>query len=233
MTQQPANPVAHAAPKHQSLAMVRTLGLVATLCALAIVTAYRGTLDAANANRRIALERAVFKVIPGAVRIEPLFATPAGIVPANGKPGPNDVPFHAAYAADGTLAGIAAEGAAKGYADVVRVLYGYDPERQAITGFRVVFTRETPGIGDKISTDPAFLKNFEALDARLAADASALANAIKTVKHGSKKEPWEIDAIAGATITAKAVGRGINDSAQRLLPLLVPHLTTLAAPAPR
>ncbi|MBU4045727.1 MAG: FMN-binding protein, partial [Gammaproteobacteria bacterium] len=47
---------------------------------------------------------------------------------------------------------------------------------------------------------------------------------VKTVKHGSKQFGWEIDAIAGATITSKAVGRGINDSAQRLLPLLVPHL---------
>ncbi|MGF1548849.1 MAG: FMN-binding protein [Thiotrichales bacterium] len=201
--------------------------MVATVCALAIVTTYRGTLDAANANRRIALERAVFKVIPGAVRIEPMFATAAGLVLANGKPSAETAPFHAAYGADGTLKGIAAEGAAKGYADTVRVLYAYDPAREAITGFGVVFTRETPGIGDKISSDAAFLSNFDALDARLASDLKALANAIKTVKHGSKKEPWEIDAIAGATITAKAVGRGINDSAQRLIPLLRPQLEQL------
>ena len=44
------------------------------------------------------------------------------------------------------------------------------------------------------------------------------------VKHGSKTDPWQIDAIAGATVTSKAVGRGINESAQKLMPLLVPHL---------
>jgi Na+-translocating ferredoxin:NAD+ oxidoreductase RnfG subunit len=66
--------------------------------------------------------------------------------------------------------------------------------------------RETPGIGDKIITDEAFLKNFEALDVKLAADMKALANAVKVVKHGTKQNAWEIDAISGATVTSKAVG---------------------------
>jgi electron transport complex protein RnfG len=87
--------------------------------------------------------------------------------------------------------------------------------------------RETPGIGDKIYTDAAFLANFEALDARLDASGTALANPIRVVKHGSKRKPWEIDAISGATVTSKAVGRGINDSAQRLLPRLAPNLDQL------
>ena len=50
---------------------------------------------------------------------------------------------------------------------------------------------------------------------------------MKTVKHGTKTGPWQIDAIAGATITSKAVGRGINESAQKLMPLLVPHFEQL------
>ena len=87
--------------------------------------------------------------------------------------------------------------------------------------------RETPGIGDKIITDQSFLKNFEALDVRVNSELTALANAVKVVKHGTKQNAWEIDAIAGATVTSKAVGRGINESAQKLMPLLVPHITEL------
>ena len=34
----------------------------------------------------------------------------------------------------------------------------------------------------------------------------------------------KIDAIAGATITSRAVGKGINEAAQVLLPRLVPNL---------
>jgi electron transport complex protein RnfG len=207
-----------------SKAMITTLGLVATLCGILIVSAYQGTLAAVTANKRIALERAVFKVMPDAASMRSFYASSAGIVPAEGPQPQGGVVFHAAYGQDGALKGVAAEAAAMGYADVVRVLYAYDPARQAIVGFGVVSHRETPGIGDKIITDPAFLKNFEALDVGLNAEMRALANAVKTVKHGTKNQPWQIDAISGATVTSKAVGKGINDSAQRLLPLLVHHL---------
>ncbi|NCS65041.1 MAG: FMN-binding protein [Hydrogenophilales bacterium CG03_land_8_20_14_0_80_62_28] len=207
--------------------MILTLGLVATLCGILIVSAYQGTLAAVTANKRIALERAVFKVIPGATGMKEFVATTSGIVPASGALPAGGVKVYAAYDQSGTLRGIAAEAAATGYADLVRVLYAYDPARQVITGIGVISMRETPGIGDKIQTDAAFLKNFQALDVSLAPDMKALANAVKTVKHGAKQHPWEIDAISGATVTSKAVGKGINDSARRLLPLLLPNLEKL------
>lgn len=207
-----------------SRAMIATLGLVAALCGILIVTAYQGTLSAVTANKRIVLERAVFKVIPGTASMRTFYASSGGIVPADGPQPEGGVVFHAAYDRSGRLKGIAAEGVAVGYGDVVRVLYAYDPARQVIVGFGVVFQRETPGIGDKILTDPAFLKNFEALDVSLTADMKSLAHAVQTVKHGSKVRPWQIDAISGATVTSKAVGKGINDSAQRLLPILVPNV---------
>ncbi|HNQ03918.1 MAG TPA: FMN-binding protein [Thiobacillaceae bacterium] len=210
-----------------STAMLRTLGLVAGLCGILIVSAYQGTQEAVTANRKIALERAVFQIIPGAQRVDEYFATRGGLVPAQGNVPDGAVKFYAAYDTAGKLRGIAAEGAARGYADTVRVLYAYDPVRRVINGMGVIYMRETPGIGDKIATDSAFLRNFQALDASLGADPQTLANTIRVVKQGSKQHPWEIDAISGATITSKAVGRGINDSAGRLLPLLVPHLASL------
>jgi len=216
-----------AQPGTPSAAMIRTLGIVATVCGILIVTAYQATLEPVAANKKLALERAVFKVIPGAASVREFVAGTGGIQPAGATLPEGAVKFYAAYDQAGVLKGIAAEGAAKGYADTVRVLYAYDPAKQAITGLGVVSMRETPGIGDKIITDAAFLKNFVALDATLAADMKSLAHAIKVVKHGSKQNPWEIDAIAGATVTTKAVGKGINESARKLLPLLVPHLDKL------
>jgi len=109
----------------------------------------------------------------------------------------------------------------------VRILYGYAPDCQCITGFGLVASKETPGIGDKIVTDQAFLANFEALDVKLNAELSALANEVKAVKHGTKSNPWQIDAIAGATVTSRAVGKAINDSAQLLLPKLLPQIEQL------
>jgi electron transport complex protein RnfG len=208
--------------------MVVAMGLVATICGIIIVGVYQVTLDAVNANKKLALERQVFRILPQAKTVVEYFATKTGIVAADNQRIPTDaVRFYAAYAVDGLLAGIAAEGSSAGYADQVRVLYAYDPAKQVISGIGVISMRETPGIGDKILTDQDFLHNFEALDVRLTPDLQTLANTVKTVKHGSKQNPWEIDAIAGATVTSKAVGRGVNASAQSLLPKLYPHVAQL------
>jgi len=210
-------------------AMIRTLGLISMICGLIIVGAYQGTYEAVQENKRIAVERAVFKVIPEAKSIVEYFALADGQIK---KVGAGDtapvgaVKFFAGYNASGKLAGIAAEGAAKGYSDFVRILFAWDPAKHEVTGFGVVATRETPGIGDKITVDKDFLANFP-LQAKVADDGKKLANEIRTVKHGSKTNPWEVDAIAGATITSRAVGKGINDAAQTLLPRIAPHLDKL------
>ena len=224
MSESPPAPSAPAPAPMRDL--VLTLGLVAAVCGLIIVGAYQLTLDAVTANRRIALERSVFKVIPAANSLAEVLALPGGgVAPAGAGQAPaGAVRFFAAYDAQGRLAGIAAEGAAKGYADTVRILFGYQPGCQCITGIGVVSLSETPGIGDKIVTDKAFLANFTALDARLNAELSALAHEIRTVKHGTKASPWQVDAISGATITSRAVGKAVNDAAQSLLPKLAPHL---------
>jgi len=110
---------------------------------------------------------------------------------------------------------------------VIRILYSYEPACECIRGIEVLKMAETPGIGDKIAKDPGFLRNFEALDARLDSTGSGLAHAIVSVKHGSKTEPWQIDAISGATISSKAVARMLNDSAQQVLPQVSGQLEQL------
>jgi electron transport complex protein RnfG len=212
-------------------AMIRTLGLVSAICGLVIVGSYQGTYDAVAANKRIAMERAVFKVVPAARSIEEYYALEGGsIAKAGAEAAPaGAVKFFAGYDEAGRLAGIAAEGGAKGYADTVRIMFGYDPACQCVKNIGVVSMRETPGIGDKILKDRDFLANFEKLDAKLNAEMGALANEIKAVKHGSKTDAWQVDAIAGATITSRAVGKAINDTAQALLPKLVPNLDKIGS----
>jgi electron transport complex protein RnfG len=212
-----------------TVAMIRTLGLLSAICGLIIVASYQGTYDAVQENKRIAIERAVFKVIPTAKSIDEYIASPDGAVTkvgAGGTATPGAVKFYAGYDAAGKLAGIAAEGAAKGYSDYVRILFAYDPVAGTVPSFSVVSSRETPGIGDKILVDKDFLANFP-LEAKLSADLKALAHAVLTVKHGTKTNPWEVDAISGATITSRAVGKAINDAAQALLPRIAPQLDKL------
>jgi electron transport complex protein RnfG len=206
--------------------LLRTLGTVALVCGLLLVITYQATLPAITANKKRAVERAVLAVIPGAVTSRELIAARDGIRAPN-ETVVDGIRVYAAYDGGGRLRGVAAEGAARGYADVVRLLYGYDLDCQCIVGIKVIQTKETPGIGDRISTDKAFLRNFDALEARLNAEGTALANAIVTVRHGTKSKAWEIDAISGATVTSRAVGKALNDSAQRLAPRVVPHAAAL------
>ena len=226
MNTRPSSALPVPAAQTPTRAMVLTLGLVAAICGLIIVSAYEGSLSAVRDNRRVALERAITKVLPGASKTVSYLALPDGsIITANGDETPvGALSFHAAYNASGGLMGIAAEGSAKGYADTVRILFGYSPPCSCVVGIGVISMRETPGIGDRILTDAAFLSNFKALDTQLNAELSGLANEVKTVKHGTKAQAWQVDAISGATITSRAVGRAINEAAQALLPRLVPKL---------
>ena len=206
--------------------MIATLGLVAAMSGFLVVLIFQFTLPMINENKRIAIENAVFKVVPqGGVTRKTFVVTDTGLA----QPGEAEgTTVYAAYAANGTLLGLATESAAQGYADMVRIIYGYDPSCQCITGFTVIKMTETPGLGDKITRDQAFQANFDALDARVNATGDALANPIRVVKHGSKKNPWEIDAISGATISSKAVGKAIGSSAEKLIPLLHRYLPEIA-----
>lgn len=214
------------APDNRSLAMIRTLGIIAMISGLLVVLVFEWTKPAIEQNKREMIERAVFQVIPGATQRQDFVVNSDGIFPAAGATA-EGITVYAGYDAGGRLRGIAAEAAAQGYQDVIRLLYGYAPDCECITGIRVLKLSETPGLGDKIITDADFVANFNALEAKLNTSMSALANAIVTVKHGTKKHPWEIDAISGATISSTAVGKALNDSTQHLLPLLAPQIEKL------
>ncbi|MBT3061027.1 MAG: FMN-binding protein [Candidatus Thiodiazotropha sp. (ex Lucina pensylvanica)] len=195
-----------------------------------VVLTYQLTKPIIAENQRRAIEAAVFTVIPDAVVRSDFVINDKGLTPVTGEESVEGVLIYAGYNRDGELKGIAAKAAAQGYADLIHLLYGYDPGCECIRGMKVLKLAETPGLGDKIITDANFVANFEALDARLNTDGSALANEIVTVKAGSKQNPWEIDAISGATISSKAVGKAINQSAKQLLPAIRPHLEKLKQP---
>lgn len=215
-------------PQTPSFAMLRTLGGIAMLSGLLVVLVFQYTQPIIEENKRIAIEQAVSRVIPGVVSKKDFILGPDGLFDAGGKDLKGEK-VYAAYDAKGELKGVALEAAATGYQDVIRILYGYNQDCQCVTGIKVLKMAETPGLGDKIAFDPDFLKNFEALDARLNEAKNALENAIVTVKHGTKREQWEIDSISGATISSKAIGRMINDSGQRMFPLIIKHLDELRA----
>jgi electron transport complex protein RnfG len=200
--------------------MVRAMAGIGALCGLLIVGVHVATGPRIERNRAEALQRAVFEVLPAARASRAFRRTPAGgFAPAS--PGAHGADLvHAAYDETGRLVGFAVQASGMGYQDVIRLLYGYDVEREAIVGVRVLESRETPGLGDRIETDPAFLANFERLDVTLTADGAALAHPVEAVKRGAKQHPWEVDGITGATVSSVAVARILRDSASVWVPAL-------------
>lgn len=199
--------------------MYRAMVGVGLGCAALIVTVFQVTRPVIARNEAAALERAIFDVLPAARTSAAFRATAEGRFERQAHAAAGDEPrVFAGYGEDGRLVGLAVEARGMGYQDVIRLLYGYDVNRQAIVGIRVLESKETPGLGDRIASDPEFLRNFERLDVTVAPDDSGLAQTIIAVKRGAKKHDWEIDGITGATISCKAVANMLQASASQWVP---------------
>lgn len=210
--------------------MLRAMGGLGILCSLLIVFTYQLTLPVVNKKKAAYLEKAIYRVLPGAVTRITYRVTPDGLlekVEAESRDAQN---IYAGYDADNRFVGVAIEAQGQGFQDLLRLLYGYSPEKQAIIGIQVLESKETPGLGDRIEKDPDFLKNFEALDVSLSDDGSQILNPVETVKHGTKTQPWQIDAITGATISSKAVGTILRKSSEQMIPLVAKNVDILKSP---
>ena len=211
---------AHTVAPASSMKMLRAMVGIGIMCALLIVLTYEGTLPRVERLKAEALEKAIFKVIPESTTKKTFELDEANSF-AESSGGDKEAQLvYAGYDDSGNLKGIAIEASGIGFADIVRILYGYDLEKQAVVGFYVLESKETPGLGDKIEKDDNFLANFDALDVSLAEDLSALKNTIVPVKSGAKENPWEVDCITGATITSKAIGNMLGTSTEQWVPLL-------------
>ena len=196
-----------------------SLGLIAMVSGLLVVLAFQLTAPRIALNKQRALEKAIFSVLPEASisKNYKLDENGLSLLPDEAIAEAN---VFAGYDAEGKLSGLAMEASSRGYQDIVTILYGYSLESSCVIGMTVLQSTETPGLGDKVSSDPDFIANFDCLDASLNEDGSAVANSIVTVKNGNKTDAWQIDGISGATVTSTAIGNALRESTEKMLPLL-------------
>lgn len=212
------------APKPPSgVYMVFLMTTVATLCGVLIVFAYTITLDPIRKNQVAIMSQAVYAVLPGAKTQAIFVQQPGGeFVPAESLDGPGLHVF-AGYDDAGSLVGVAVEVMGSGYGGPIRALVGYAPGKQQVLGMKILESKETPGLGDKIAVDPQFRANIQGLDVSIDSNSSKPVKPITVVKAGSKSSAWEIDGITGATISSKAVARMINSAAESIFPAIREH----------
>jgi len=191
-----------------------------------IVLTFQLTLPTITRNKAEALERAIFEVVPGAQQ-KSAFKMVDGVLEPLAGEDPDAVKYYACYDADRQLVGIALEAAGQGFQDIIRILYGYSTAKKAVVGIKVLESKETPGLGDKIEKDPAFIANFDALLVELKPDQATIANPIVLVKPGEKTDPWQIESITGATISSRAISAILEKSTAVTVPVIFDNLSVL------
>lgn len=188
--------------------MLATLGIAGMISGATLVGVFQVTAPRIERNRAEALEKAVYEVLPGAERREAFVLRDGALVASEPEVGEEAV--YAGYNADGKRLGFAIPTEGGGFQDTIRLIYGLDPAGRQILGMRVLESRETPGLGDKIIKDQAFVGAFSGL---------AIDPEIVATKKGATR-PGEVDAISGATISSKAVVNILNRGNQQWLPHL-------------
>jgi electron transport complex protein RnfG len=186
-------------PTRAALILVVTIGAISGATVIGVA-----------AYREHALRNLLAEVLPGVSRAQPLVYDDGTLRPAAYGSGDEDAIF-AGYDADGRLIGYAIPGEGPGYQDMIRVLYGYRPESRRIVGLAILDSGESPGWGDKIDQNRAFMLNFQGL---------AVDPEIQVVGQGEKQAPNQVDMITGATISSQAVVQIVNAANRRWLKLL-------------
>lgn len=202
----------HAPPLVPAARLLTTLGSGGALAGALLVFAYQATQPTILANKRKELAQAIEEVLRAPQRYDTLYVyqdalhrqLPPGVDASTLER------VYLGYGASGERIGFAVESGAAGFQDRIGLIFGYNPATGRLLGMKVLQSTETPGLGDKIYKDTAFVGQF-----------SRVAVPLRGVKRGSGRgDSTEVDMITGATISSRAVIRAINDALARLRPLL-------------
>ena len=108
-----------------------------------------------------------------------------------------DMDIYPAKQANGTLAGLAWEVVAPdGYSGSIRILVGLRPDA-SIQAIRITYHRETPGLGDGVTKNKAWLAGF-------------VGQTLESKNWKVKKDGGDFDQFTGATITPRAVVKAVK-----------------------
>jgi len=99
---------------------------------------------------------------------------------------------------DGKAKAVAFEAAGKGFGGDIGVMVGVNLETDALLGIGITTHAETPGLGSRAKTDPAFRGQFKGMP---------ILTPFKV-----KTDGGQVDAVSGATVTSRGVCAGITES---------------------
>jgi Na+-translocating ferredoxin:NAD+ oxidoreductase subunit G len=197
--------------------LMATLGVGGAAAGLLLSLVNAWAAPRIETYRATLLEAAVHEVLKAPDRQEPLYLIDGRLTPElpDGADPAKLTRVFVGYRGSERV-GYAISSSEAGFQDQILVLFGYDPRGGELLGMRVLESRETPGLGDKIEKDAAWVAQFDG--ARLP---------MVDVKPGtaSPDDRAEIDMITGVTISARTVVRIINNAVERWTPVLQEYET--------
>jgi len=178
--------------------MILTLSIVGIVSGISLAGVYQYVHPLIEKNKKEALQRAIFEVLPEAKSYDTI--TKKGKVIYRGLDSSHK------------LVGYAIVGEGTGYQGVIEIMIGIEPNLKNIIGIEILESVETPGLGAKIAS-PSFKAQFHNLK---------ILPSIKLIKNKPPSKPNQIQAITGATISSRAVVNIVNKTLKQLREILSP-----------
>jgi electron transport complex protein RnfG len=189
-----------------------TLASAGALAGLVIVLVFGWANPRIMAYRAKILREAIQDVLDSPETVRTYYVVDGALseTPAAGADTITAEKVHLGFDAEGQPIGYAITGQEPGFQDYIFVIFGYDPDTDRVLAMKVLESKETPGLGDKIFKDTAFVAGFRQAAAPL-----------KGVKPGrGTGSDNEVDMITGATISSRTVIGIINHRIEALDPVL-------------
>jgi electron transport complex protein RnfG len=189
-----------------AIRLIGTLAVAGAIAGLAIVLVFQWARPKIEEYQARVLAEAITDVLAGPARYDVVFVEDGALTmqPAADTTGLDRV--YVGYDDANQPVGIAVVGGEPGFQDIIRLIFGYDPGTGEVLGMKVLESKETPGLGDKIEKDSTFIRAF----ARVATPLLGVKKGRETGSDG------EVVTITGATISSKAIIDIINHRVEAL-----------------
>jgi len=203
-----------------SLRLILTLAVAGGVAGALLVFVFLWSQPQIQAYDARVLQEAVVEVLRGPDHFESVFVHEGTLLTADRLPQGVDTmgldKVFLGYDQAGEPVGFALQAEGFGFQDIIRLIFGYNAATNQVIGMKVLRHLETPGLGDKIVKDLAFVGEFEGVEAPI--------EGVKPDRNTGDAD--QVDMITGATISSKAVIRIINDRISEMGHLLAAYQPT-------
>jgi electron transport complex protein RnfG len=175
--------------KNNFVRMISALVAVGALSGAVLAIVYTLTIQRIKDNRNKESEQAVLNLFPDAdiaALMKGFEKGDQGIIEVVDK--------------NKKLLGYAFKAEGNGYQGTIEIIGGLNADLSQMQGIEIVESQETPGLGAEIAGDN-FRKQFVGL---------SVTHPIEYVKNQKPQQPYQIEAITGATISSRAVVNILN-----------------------